>query len=182
MKISLAFAARVVSRSDRTLRRWAADGRIPRELISEDLPWVRLVAFGDTAKALDGLTKRAKVYGEGCLKLETWLKDGSERSGLTLVAFRVEALGQIGRRRMAGPLCRNQAGLGLLRIRRLRYLFRPFKITVTHARNCYNFFRSHTCPKNPRGVAVCVSTLSGSQVIRSPLGTAQLRSSQHESH
>jgi single-stranded DNA-binding protein len=65
----------------------------------EATQWVRLVAFGDAARPLEGLTKGAKVYAEGRLKLETWVKDGAERSGLTLVAYRVEVLGQIGKRR-----------------------------------------------------------------------------------
>lgn len=65
----------------------------------EDTQWVRIVAFGDAAKPLEGLKKGEKVYAEGRLKLETWVKDGEARHGLTLVAWRVFALGQIGRRR-----------------------------------------------------------------------------------
>jgi hypothetical protein len=44
MKISKALGGRMVNRTDRTLRNWAARGLIPRELTDSDLPRLREVS------------------------------------------------------------------------------------------------------------------------------------------
>ena len=75
---------------------------------SDDSQWVRLVVFGDKATSLS-LANGDKVYVEGSLKIESWTaKDGKERSGLKVAAWKIEKLGAIGRnsltpRREASP-------------------------------------------------------------------------------
>jgi single stranded DNA-binding protein len=63
--------------------------------------WVRVAYFGTDAEALAGkLIKGTEAYIEGWLKLDTWTaKDSSKRSGLSVVAWKVVPLGQIGRKR-----------------------------------------------------------------------------------
>jgi single-strand DNA-binding protein len=63
--------------------------------------WVRIAYFGEDAESLVGrLQKGAEVYCEGRLRLDTWTaKDGLKRSGLSVVAWRIVPLGQIGRKR-----------------------------------------------------------------------------------
>jgi len=64
---------------------------------SDDSQWVRLVVFGDKATSLS-LANGDKVYVEGSLKIESWTaKDGKERSGLKVAAWKIEKLGAIGR-------------------------------------------------------------------------------------
>jgi single-strand DNA-binding protein len=63
--------------------------------------WVQVSVFGDTAHELsDKLHKGAKVYVEGKLTLNSWkTKEGADRTGLSVAAWRVELLSQIGERR-----------------------------------------------------------------------------------
>jgi single-stranded DNA-binding protein len=60
-----------------------------------------------------GLAKRVEVYVEGRLTMNTWEgKDGQQRTGLSVSAWRVEVLGQIGRatrRERAEPGALNDA-------------------------------------------------------------------------
>jgi single stranded DNA-binding protein len=65
------------------------------------ITWVRLAYFGTDAEALAGkFTKGTEAYIEGWLKLDTWTaKDSVRRSGLSVVAWKVVPLGQIGRKR-----------------------------------------------------------------------------------
>jgi single stranded DNA-binding protein len=67
--------------------------------------WVRVAYFGEDAESLVGkLQKGTEVYCEGRLKLDTWTaKDSSKRSGLSVVAWKVVPLGQIGRKRPEAP-------------------------------------------------------------------------------
>lgn len=62
--------------------------------------FVRVGHFGDDAEDLaQQLTKGVEVYVEGRLKLNTWqATDGTPRSGLNVTAWRLEPVGQIGRR------------------------------------------------------------------------------------
>ena len=62
--------------------------------------WVRVGRFGDDAEDLaQQLAKGVEVYVEGRLKLNTWqASDGTQRSGLNVTAWRLELIGQIGRR------------------------------------------------------------------------------------
>jgi single-strand DNA-binding protein len=68
--------------------------------------WVRVGHFGDDAEDLaKRLPKGAEVYVEGRLKLSTWqAQDGSQRSGLNVTAWKLEPIGQIGRRRPPTPI------------------------------------------------------------------------------
>jgi single-strand DNA-binding protein len=69
--------------------------------------WVKVVAFGARAEALAGtLLKGDRAYVEGTIRLETWTdKEGKARSGLSLSAWKVEKLAQIGRNKpKAKPL------------------------------------------------------------------------------
>jgi single-strand DNA-binding protein len=63
--------------------------------------WVRVAYFGEDAESLSGRLQRGvEVYCEGRLKLDTWTaKDGLKRTGLSVVAWKVVPLGQIGRKR-----------------------------------------------------------------------------------
>ena len=62
--------------------------------------WLRVAAWGDLAEQLaERLPKGTEVYVEGRIRLEQWDgQDGQRRSGLKLSAWKVEPLGQIGRR------------------------------------------------------------------------------------
>lgn len=62
--------------------------------------WVRVGHFGDDSEDLaEQLVKGTEVYCEGRLKLSTWqTADGAQRSGLNVTAWRLEPIGQIGRR------------------------------------------------------------------------------------
>jgi single-strand DNA-binding protein len=76
--------------------------------------WVRVACFGPRAVELSQvLVKGSKVYVEGRLTLQTWTgKDGQQRHGLNVAAWRVEVLGQIGRQRSrkAKPVAPAQHG------------------------------------------------------------------------
>ena len=65
----------------------------------DDVQWLRVACFGGRAVELSRiLAKGSKVYCEGRLTLQNWTgKDGSERHGLNVAAWRVEPLRQIGR-------------------------------------------------------------------------------------
>jgi single-strand DNA-binding protein len=75
---------------------------------TEDRPevetqWVKVVAFEELAQRLEDegrLTKGCQVYVEGRLKLETWYTpQGEHRASLSVSAWTVQPMGQIGRRR-----------------------------------------------------------------------------------
>jgi single-strand DNA-binding protein len=64
--------------------------------------WVQIAVFGETAEQLAGcLSKADRVYVEGRLQLNRWQKDGQERSGLSVAAWKAEKLGAIGRNKPA---------------------------------------------------------------------------------
>jgi single-strand DNA-binding protein len=67
--------------------------------------WVRVAYFSEDAESLVGRLQRgAEVYCEGRLRLDTWTaKDGLKRTGLSVVAWRIVPLGQIGRKRPEAP-------------------------------------------------------------------------------
>ncbi|MGH8572596.1 MAG: single-stranded DNA-binding protein, partial [Gammaproteobacteria bacterium] len=68
----------------------------------DEVTWVSVSVFEEKARALVGLAKGAGVYVEGRLSLNTWTgKDCQPRTGLSVSAWRVEALGRIGKRRPA---------------------------------------------------------------------------------
>lgn len=69
----------------------------------EQAQWVRLTLFGDQAEELEPrIGKGCEVYAEGRLRLNRWDgSDGQERSGLELVCWKLEPLGQVGKRRQA---------------------------------------------------------------------------------
>jgi single-stranded DNA-binding protein len=65
----------------------------------DEVTWVSVSVFEEKARALEGVTKGVELYLEGRLTLNTWTgKDGQQRTGLAVTAWRVEVLGQIGRR------------------------------------------------------------------------------------
>jgi single-strand DNA-binding protein len=75
---------------------------------------VQIAAFGEVAQAVAAAaTKGTRLYVEGTLRLEHWRsRDGQEKSGLALAAWRVEILGQIGKRRVSKEMgARMQAPL-----------------------------------------------------------------------
>jgi len=67
----------------------------------ESVQWLKIAAFGDVAREAAGtLHKGYRVYVEGKLKLEEWTNsDGQHKAGLSVAAWKVEKLGQIGRKK-----------------------------------------------------------------------------------
>jgi single-stranded DNA-binding protein len=66
----------------------------------DDLTWVSVAAFEDKARTLTGVSKGVEVYVEGRLSLSAWTgKDGQQRTGLSVTAWQVQPMGQIGRRK-----------------------------------------------------------------------------------
>jgi hypothetical protein len=56
--------------------------------------WVSVAVSEEKARVLTGLAKGVEVYVEGRLSLNTWTgRDGAERTGLSVSAWRVEVLG-----------------------------------------------------------------------------------------
>jgi single-strand DNA-binding protein len=61
--------------------------------------WVRVTAWEPTEELEAKLRKGAPVYAEGRLRLDRWTaKDGAERSGLSMSAWTVQPMGQVGRK------------------------------------------------------------------------------------
>jgi single stranded DNA-binding protein len=68
----------------------------------DEVTWVSVAVFEERARALEGLAKGVEVYVEGRLSMNTWEgKDGQQRTGLSVAAWRIDVLGQIGRRAQA---------------------------------------------------------------------------------
>jgi single stranded DNA-binding protein len=67
----------------------------------DDVQWVSVAAFGEAAERVsDLLAKGDRAYVEGTLRLNEWTdREGLTRHGLQVAAWRVEALGKIGRRK-----------------------------------------------------------------------------------
>ncbi len=65
--------------------------------------WLRCATFSETAmQATAQLTKGSRVYVEGSLKQTEYTdREGQTRTGLDVTAWKVEPVGQIGRRRPA---------------------------------------------------------------------------------
>jgi single-strand DNA-binding protein len=80
------------------------DTRQTEERPDAETTWVKVTLWEERAAELEGkLSKGALVYCEGRLKLERWTKsDGSPQAGLSLSAWTVQPMGQIGRRRENG--------------------------------------------------------------------------------
>jgi single-strand DNA-binding protein len=73
--------------------------------------WIGVAVFGSAAETVAKLDKGARVYVEGRLRLDAWTdREGRERHGLKVNAWRVEVLGQIGHRKPRKP--RQEAGEG----------------------------------------------------------------------
>jgi single-stranded DNA-binding protein len=91
-------------RSDVELRRSASGKEWCRLSVDvgegDALTWVSVSVFEEKARELAGLAKGAEVYVEGCLSLNAWTgKDGQQRTGLSVTAWQLMPLGQIGRRK-----------------------------------------------------------------------------------
>jgi single-strand DNA-binding protein len=71
----------------------------------ENTQWVSVAVFGSRAEELAGSLKKGdRIYAEGRLRLNSWqAKDGSQQCGLSVAAWRVEVLGQIGAKRPRRP-------------------------------------------------------------------------------
>ena len=71
----------------------------------DDTQWVRVALFGDTAERVAGsIAKGDKLYVEGTLRLNTWTdREGKQRTGLSVAAWKAEKVGQIGRNKPATP-------------------------------------------------------------------------------
>ena len=71
----------------------------------DDVQWLQVAAFGSRAEELAGSLKKGdRIYAEGRLRLNSWqAKDGSRQLGLSVAAWRVEVLGQIGTKRPRKP-------------------------------------------------------------------------------
>ena len=66
-----------------------------------DKTWVRVAVFGERAQEIASrLHKGGKVYIEGKLSFNEWTdKEGKKRHGLSVAAFNIVLLNQIGRNR-----------------------------------------------------------------------------------
>jgi single-strand DNA-binding protein len=71
----------------------------------DSVQWVQVACFGDRAQALaESLHKGDRAYVEGNLRLSEWTSlAGEKRVGLSVAAWKVEKLGQIGRSRLPKP-------------------------------------------------------------------------------
>jgi single-strand DNA-binding protein len=72
--------------------------------------WIRVAVFGEAAEKLAGAAKGTRLYVEGTLTLDYWTdKDGGERHGLNVAAWKCEKVGAsaIGRNRST-PKCDKQ--------------------------------------------------------------------------
>src|SRR5215469_17791620 len=71
----------------------------------DDAQWLQVAVFGSRAEELAGSLKKGdRIYAEGRLRLNSWqAKDGSQQFGLSVAAWRVEVLGQIGAKRPRKP-------------------------------------------------------------------------------
>ena len=67
----------------------------------DDVQWVSVAAFGDVAERVcEQLAKGDRAYVEGTLRLNEWTdREGLTRHGLQVAAWKVEALGKIGRQK-----------------------------------------------------------------------------------
>lgn len=66
----------------------------------ESATWIRVAVFGEPANEVHPLKKADRVYIEGILKTNKWTgKDGQVRMELDVSAWKVVAMGKIGRRR-----------------------------------------------------------------------------------
>jgi single-stranded DNA-binding protein len=64
----------------------------------ETTQYCGVAVFGDVAAKISGhIAKGSKIYAEGRLKLDRWQKDGVEKSGLSLSAWRCDLMAQIGK-------------------------------------------------------------------------------------
>jgi len=96
--IEAAFIARVGTepelKTSQAGKAWTASSAC----VSDDAQWAKVVAFGDRAQQLAGhLHKVDRIYAEGRLKREAWTaKDGQQRTGIKVAAWKVERLGEIG--------------------------------------------------------------------------------------
>jgi single-stranded DNA-binding protein len=72
---------------------------------SDDVQWLQVAAFGAKAEELAGAVKKSdRVYIEGRLRLNTWTgKDGTQQAGLSVAAWLVQPMGQIGAKRPRKP-------------------------------------------------------------------------------
>lgn len=74
-----------------------ASGRNDDENTTE---WVSIFLTGEkaTIRLAERLPKGAEIYAEGNLKVNRWVtSEGEERTNLTLLAWNVQPLGQVGR-------------------------------------------------------------------------------------
>jgi single-stranded DNA-binding protein len=70
----------------------------------EATQYCNVAVFGDVAAKISGqIAKGSKIYAEGRLKLDRWQKDGQEKSGLSLSAWRCDLIAQIGKNKPPKP-------------------------------------------------------------------------------
>jgi len=64
----------------------------------DNIQWVRIAVFGERAQELSAILRKGdRVYVEGRLQLNTRTdKEGQQRAGLSVAAWKCEKLGQIG--------------------------------------------------------------------------------------
>jgi single-stranded DNA-binding protein len=77
----------------------------------DGVQWISVIYFGqDTADLAPKLTKGARVYVEGSLRLDTWeQQDGTKRTGLNVMSFHCRPAA-IGRNKDASPMTATPEG------------------------------------------------------------------------
>lgn len=83
-----------------------------KRVAAEEIEWVRCAVFGkDALPIASRLVKGVEVYVEGRARVDQWVSsDGQHRAVLTVNAWTVHPLGQIGRRRPPTEPIAVQAG------------------------------------------------------------------------
>lgn len=105
-EIECAFTGRIATepatRTGKTGKPWLGFSVVVGE--GEAAQFVQVALFGDSVSdASAWLAKGVSVYCEGKIKLNNWTTaDGTQRAGLSVASFKVEPLGQIGRKKASG--------------------------------------------------------------------------------
>ena len=75
----------------------------------DNVQWVSVAVFGKAAAMAATLEKGDRIYCEGTLRLDVWVgKDGVEKHGLSVAAFKIDRTHAIGRNKPKDQPSREQ--------------------------------------------------------------------------